>query len=130
MHAGEVATRSEVSRKALRLYEAMGILPPAARTAAGYRVYGDDTLQLLGFVTQARRLGFSLAEIRDIISIRRSDRPPCPHVQELVLRKAAALDRTLRELAATHKALRAMLASWRSRGNRAALVCAHIEERR
>jgi DNA-binding transcriptional MerR regulator len=78
MHAGEVATRSEVSRKALRLYEAMGILPPAARTAAGYRVYGDDMLQLLGFVTQARRLGFSLAEIRDIISIRRSDRPPCP----------------------------------------------------
>jgi MerR family copper efflux transcriptional regulator len=118
-----------MSRKALRLYEAMGILPPAARTAAGYRVYGDDTLQLLGFVTQARRLGFSLAEIRDIISIRRSDRPPCRHVQELVLQKAAALDRTLRELA-TRKALHAMLASWRSRGNRAALVCPHIEERR
>jgi DNA-binding transcriptional MerR regulator len=93
-------------------------------------VYGDDTLQLLGFVTRARRLGFSLAEIRDIISIRRSDRPPCRHVQELVLQKAAALDRTLRELGATRKALRAMLASWRSRGNRDALVCPHIEERR
>jgi DNA-binding transcriptional MerR regulator len=96
MRAGEVATRSGVSRKALRLYEAMGILPSAARAEAGYRVYGDDTLQLLGFVTQARRLGFSLAEIRDILSIRRSDGLPCPHVQELVLQKAAVLDRTLR----------------------------------
>jgi DNA-binding transcriptional MerR regulator len=37
-----VATKSGVSRKALRLYERAGILPPARRTAAGYRVYTDD----------------------------------------------------------------------------------------
>src|SRR5439155_14683848 len=61
---GEVAARSGVSRKALRLYEAAGILPAPRRTAARYRVYGSDTLALLAFVTQARRLGFTLGDIK------------------------------------------------------------------
>jgi hypothetical protein len=59
---GEVAAKSGVSRKALRLYEKAGILPPARRTGSGYRIYGPETLPLLGFVTQARRLGFRLDE--------------------------------------------------------------------
>jgi len=130
LRAGEVAARSGVSRKALRLYEALGILPPPARTEAGYRVYADDVLALLRFVTEARRLGFSLAEVRDITAIRRSGRPPCPHVQDLVRQKVTALNQMLRELAATRKALRAMLASWRSSRSRAAVVCPHIEEGR
>jgi MerR family copper efflux transcriptional regulator len=41
---GEVAAKSGVVRKALRLYEAQGILPPSRRTTAGYRVYGAETL--------------------------------------------------------------------------------------
>ena len=130
LRVGEVAARSGVSRKALRLYEAMGILPPPARTEAGYRLYGEDVLALLRFVSQARRLGFSLAEIREIAAIRRSGRPPCPHVQDLVRQKVAALDQTLRELGVARKALRAMLGSWRSRRGRATVVCPHIEEGR
>src|SRR5581483_4631290 len=128
--AGEVVSRSGVTRKALRLYEAMGILPPPSRTEAGYRVYDGAVLPLLRFVTQARQLGFSLAEIREITGIRRAGRPPCPHVRELVRRKLTALDRMLRELGATRRALRAMLATWPSRKGRGAAVCQHIEERR
>lgn len=130
LRAGEVVARSGVSRKALRLYEAMGILPPLARTDSGYRIYGPDVLPLLRFVTQARQLGFSLAEIRDIAGIRRSGRPPCPHVQELVRQKVTALDRMLRELGATRRVLRAMLATWASRKGPDAAVCPHIEEGR
>jgi len=128
--AGEIVAQSGVSRKALRLYEAMGILPPPARTNSGYRIYGADVLPLLRFVTQARQLGFSLVEIREIAGIRRSGRLPCPHVQELVRQKVTALDRTLRELGATRRTLRTMLATWRFRKGRAAAVCPHIEERR
>ena len=130
LRVGEVVARSGVSRKALRLYEAMGIVPQPARTEAGYRVYGDDVLALLRFVTQARRLGFSLAEIRDIAAIRRSGQLPCPHVQKLVRQRVAAVEDTLRELTATRRTLRAMLASWRSRPGRGATVCPHIEEGR
>jgi DNA-binding transcriptional MerR regulator len=49
---GEVAAKSGVSRKALRLYEKIGSLPPSRRTASGYRMYGPETVALLGFVTQ------------------------------------------------------------------------------
>ena len=60
MTIGEVATRSGVSRKALRLYEARGIVSKPRRTRSGYRVYEADVLGVLHFVTQARRLGLTL----------------------------------------------------------------------
>jgi DNA-binding transcriptional MerR regulator len=81
---GEVATKSGVSRRALRLYERAGILAPPRRTAAGYRVYGPETLAVLSFVTQARRLGFRLDEIKRIVALKRSGRTPCTHVLDLV----------------------------------------------
>ncbi len=124
---GEVATRSGVSRKALRLYETTGILPPPTRTPAGYRVYGDETLAALSFVTQARRLGFSLAEIKEIVVLRRSGKLPCEHVRTLVSRKTEELDRTLRDLTALRKRLRDLLTAWRSHPGSAAAVCPHIE---
>ena len=60
---GEVAQRSGVSRKALRLYEDAGILPAARRAASGYRVDAADTLGIVSFVRQAQRLGFTLEQI-------------------------------------------------------------------
>jgi len=124
---GQVSARSGVSRKALRLYESTGILSAPSRTAAGYRVYGDEALRVLAFVTQARRLGLSLAEIKEIVALRRSGTLPCPHVRTLVRRKAEELDRTLRDLAAVRKRLRGLLAAWRNRRGPAGAVCPHIE---
>lgn len=124
---GQVAAQSGVSRKALRLYEAEGILPPSRRTTAGYRLYGGDTLSILTFVTRARRLGFRLDEIKDVVQMRRSGRCPCPHVLELVRGKVGELDRTLADLTEVRRGLRQLLrASRRSRRGSAA-VCHHIE---
>jgi MerR family transcriptional regulator, copper efflux regulator len=67
---GEVAARSGVSRKALRLYEARGIVPKPRRTPAGYRAYSPEVLRVLHFVTQARRLGLTLKEIGHIVGLR------------------------------------------------------------
>ena len=124
---GEVAARSGVSRKALRLYEAAGILQAPRRTAARYRLYGDDTLALLAFVTQARRLGFTLGEIKEIISIKQSGRAPCPHVRDLVSRKATELDGTIADLKTVRQGLRTLLRHWPSQRTSKALVCPHIE---
>lgn len=124
---GEVSRRSGASRKALRLYEEAGILPPPRRTPSGYRVYGSDALDLLAFVSQAQRLGFTLEEIRQIVAIKRSGRAPRPHVRDLVRRKVADLDRTLADLAEVRDALNKLL-GWRAAGRRAdAVVCACIE---
>ncbi len=124
---GEVAAQSGVSRKALRLYEAAGILPAPRRTAAGYRVYGRETLSVLGFVTQARRLGFRLDEIKEIVGIKRSGRIPCPHVHNLVRRKAEDLDKALADLREVRQRLRELLGSWRSGRRSGAVICPHIE---
>jgi DNA-binding transcriptional MerR regulator len=124
---GQVAARSGVSRKALRLYEAAGILPAPRRTASRYRVYGEDALALLAFVSQARRLGFTLAQVKEIVALKRAGQVPCPHVRDLVRRKAAELDRAAADLAVMRRRLHGLLRSWRAYSGRAAQVCPHIE---
>ncbi|SRR6266498_549972 len=124
---GEISQRSGVSRKALRLYEAAGILPPPRRTPSGYRVYDADALNLVSFIRQAQRLGFTLAEIKDIVALRRAGGAPCFHVRELVQRKARELDQRLTELTEVREGLRALLKSSRSARTGRAVVCPHIE---
>lgn len=124
---GAVAARSGVTRKAIRLYEAAGILARPARTRSGYRLYPPDTLAVLGFVARARRLGFTLAEIGEIVAIRRAGGVPCLRVRALVRRKVQELDRTLRDLTAVHRQLRRLMRSPAPRGDGRAVVCPHIE---
>src|SRR5688572_24012348 len=117
---GELAQRSGLSRKALRLYEALGILPPAKRTPSGYRRYPADVLSVLTFVGQARRVGLTLAEIKQIVALRRAGSPPCTHVRTLLQQKAADLQGMLDRI-------RTMLASWRVIDGRLGAICPHIE---
>ncbi len=127
---GEVATRIGASRKALRLYERAGILPPPRRTPSGYRLYGSEALALLGFVRQAQRFGFTLDEIREIVTIKRAGRVPCSHVRDLVRRKTDELDQRLKDLMEIRGGLRALLNGWRSARQGQAIVCPHIEHSR
>src|SRR6266478_271506 len=78
---GELARKAGTTRKALRLYEAAGLLAPARRTSSGYRVYSQEALPLLSFILKARRIGFSVAEIKSIVGIRRSGQAPCRHAR-------------------------------------------------
>ncbi len=124
---GKVAARTGLSRKALRLYEAAGILAPSSRTASGYRLYDDTALAVLAFVARARRLGFSLDEIKEIVALKQTGQTPCPHVRRLVERRVTDLDRTIDELSALRSRLRSLLARWRTLAGEAAAVCPHIE---
>ena len=117
---GEVAARSGLSRKAIRLYENVGILTPPTRTEAGYRVYQDGVLLVLRFLTVARRLGFTLAEIAEIVAIRRAGQMPCAHIQARLRQKAVELDEM-------RQAVGAVLTSCWVRRKRTAIVCPHLE---
>ena len=127
MLIGEVAAKRGVSRKALRRYEKAGILPPSRRTASGYRMYAPETLALLGFISQARRLGFRLDEIKRIVALKRSGQTPCKHVLDLVHLKLENIEQALTDLAEVRGQLRGLLHSWKSRRYRPAAVCPCIE---
>lgn len=122
---GKLSAKTGVSRKALRVYEAAGILTPATRTPAGYRVYHADAVGVVAFIARARRLGFSVAEIRQIVGLRRAGQAPCVHVQRLARDKITALDAMLRDLRAMRRGLTVLVTRRRRAGGGA--VCPHIE---
>jgi MerR family transcriptional regulator, copper efflux regulator len=105
---GEVAERSGFSASALRYYEGIGLVTPAGRTNAGYRLYDDHTLALLAFVARAKQLGCTLVEIGDLVAIWNAER--CGPVQrrfhELVTDKIGDARRQIGELTAFTAQLR------------------------
>src|SRR5919108_6641938 len=107
---GPAAQAAGLSAKAVRLYESRGLLPEAPRTQAGYRTYTDDDIAVLRFIRQAKTLGLSLGEIRDILDLRRGGTAPCRHVVRLLDERIREVDRTITEL----RHLRRMLADTRS----------------
>jgi len=120
LRIGEVVAKSGFSRKALRVYEARGILPSPRRTPAGYRIYPTDVLDVLAFVAQSRRIGLTLGEVRRIVALRCSGPGPCLHVRGLLEQKVLAAEKMLREL-------RRLLRTWDAASRRQGAVCAHIE---
>jgi DNA-binding transcriptional MerR regulator len=102
---GEAARRAGVTPKAIRLYEAKGILPPAERTTSGYRTYSEGDVQVLRFVRRARALGLRLEEIGRILDLQRQGAQPCGTVIKLLEGHLRDIDRTIRELRALRKDL-------------------------
>jgi len=112
---GELAGRAGVTAKAIRFYERKRVLPLAKRAANRYRLYDDDAVGMLYFVKQATGLGLTLAEIKEIIAIRRGGRPPCAHVHRLLRDKALELDRKLEDLLELRRRIRRSLTAWERR---------------
>lgn len=100
MRIGELAKRTGVSAKTIRYYETIGLLPRALRTQSGYRSYGDEAQARLDFIKKAKDLELTLADIREILSVRDHGASPCPYVLQVVDRKIDELDRRLSGLQA------------------------------
>ena len=69
MNIGDAASRSGVSAKMIRYYEQIGVIPNASRTASGYREYEPRDVHMLRFIARARDLGFSIAEITELLDL-------------------------------------------------------------
>lgn len=105
MNIGDVAKASGVSAKMIRHYESVGLLPPASRTEAGYRQYGENDLRTLQFIRRSRDLGFSIEEIRGLVSLWQDRTRPSREVKALAKQHLDFLDRKLEELQSMKHAL-------------------------
>jgi DNA-binding transcriptional MerR regulator len=100
-----------VPAKRIRYYERVGLLPPATRKQNGYREYEDADIERLRLVAGARRLDFSLDEIREILDLRDRGIAPCGVLLDLLDRKADAISQRISELRVLQKDLQDLYAA-------------------
>ncbi|TFY97981.1 Cu(I)-responsive transcriptional regulator [Ramlibacter rhizophilus] len=88
MNIGEAARLSGVSAKMVRHYESLGLLPAVSRSDGGYRQYGDTEVHLLRFIKRARELGFSMADITELVGLWRNRRRSSATVRRIAQKHA------------------------------------------
>ena len=111
MQIGMVAKKIGLSVDAIRFYEHNGLLPRPPRTAGGFRRYGENDVETLGFVRRVQGLGFKLGEIRGLLGLRGNQMQPCAPVQRRLQEKLADVQRRLADLHKLEHELRLALRS-------------------
>lgn len=91
LRSGELARAAGVSTDTLRHYERMGVLPQAPRSRSAYRAYPPESLDRVKLVQHALRLGFTLAELAEILQARDRGGAPCKRVLGLLEDKLVSL---------------------------------------
>ena len=102
---GDAAATTGVSAKMIRHYESIGLIPPANRTFANYRLYNDDDLHRLRFVRRARSLGFSMKQIQELLGLWSNPRRASAQVKKLAQSHAEELAQKVREMQAMQRTL-------------------------
>ena len=108
---GKLADAADVSVETLRFYERRGLLPEPPRRASGYRAYPPEAVTRVRFIKRAQALGFTLAEIIELLDLRVDEETTCIQVRQQVEDKLAEVDSKVRMLQEMRSALTAMAAS-------------------
>ena len=98
MNIGEVAALSSVNSKMIRRYEEQGIIPKAGRSLSGYRQYSEKDVHVLRFIKRARELGFSMKDIKQLISLWKNKSRPSSQVKNIALKHRMVLEKKLQEI--------------------------------
>lgn len=109
MNIGTAAAETGVSAKMIRHYESIGLLRPAARRDNLYRDYGDREVHELRFIGRARRLGFSIEEIRTLLALWRDDARPSRDVRRIAITHLEDLEKRIADMQAMAGTLRKLV---------------------
>lgn len=108
MRIGELADRLGINPKTIRYYEGIGLLPVPERTQSGYRIYAEADFERITFIKTAQRLGITLDEISEILTLRESGEQPCGYVRDVLRREVAEIGQRIDELTALRDELVAL----------------------
>ncbi len=106
MNIGEAANATGVSAKMIRYYESISLIKLGVRTEAGYRTYGTNDLHTLRFIKRARKLGFSLEQIRALLSLWQDTSRASKDVKAIAMDHVADLDKRIQEMTEMRDTLR------------------------
>ncbi len=106
LQIGSVASRCGLSVDTIRFYEKQGLIGKPARSQGGFRLYEEDAVERLSFVTRAQTLGFSLDEIRELLLLRNAGEEACSHVHDLIDQKLTVIHAKIAELRKLERHLR------------------------
>lgn len=113
---GEVAAGAKVNIETMRYYERRGLVPKPPRSVSNYRVYPEDTVKRVRFVKRAQELGFSLKEIKELLTLRASPRARCGDIRERASEKIEDIDAKIRTLRAMRKSLSKLVSECSGKG--------------
>jgi DNA-binding transcriptional MerR regulator len=119
MRSGELARLSGISTDTLRHYERLGLLPKPPRTAGGYRDYPPASVDRVGLLRRALKIGFSLPELAAILKLRDRGQVPCHEARKIAALKLKEVQSRIDDLVAMESELRAILKDWDRRLSRA-----------
>jgi DNA-binding transcriptional MerR regulator len=115
LHSGALAKAAGVSPDTIRHYERIGVLPRASRTGSGYRVYTASAVERVLVVRRALRIGFTLAELAEVLKARDAGGAPCHRVYKLAQEKLKGITADIEALKQTQRYLREVLGDWEHR---------------
>ena len=99
MTIGQLSHVSRVTPRAIRYYERLGLVPPPRRSESNYRLFDTSAVERLRFIATCRTLGFSIADIGDLLKVMDDPGHTCAQVAELTEHHVDLIDRKLRDLA-------------------------------
>ncbi len=106
---GELARRAQIGAETLRYYERLGLLAPAERTASSYRLYAPDALPRLDFIRRAQALGFSLAQIGELLALHSRPEADMGTVRDIAVQRLAEIDAKMADLQRIKAGLQALV---------------------
>ena len=109
MNIGEAAKASQISAKMIRYYEQIGVIAPPERSASGYRAYTEKDVHRLQFIRRARDLGFSVAEIGDLLGLWGDQSRRSADVKQLAQQHLAELDQRMEDMRQMRETLQGLI---------------------
>jgi DNA-binding transcriptional MerR regulator len=113
--SGALAKATGVSPDTIRHYEKIGVLPRASRTQSGYRIYSANAAERVLVVQRALRIGFTLAELAEVLRARDAGGAPCRRVYQHAQEKLKRIEADIEALRRTKQYLKKVLSDWGQR---------------